>query len=138
MKYCDKQVGFQVAVGNYSDVLEWWHNKQIDVGIFSAAPTGRLLALEQEEVKEAYVGSLDDTAFWSPDSFASTPRPIYRSMAVVANKPENRDVVSIEDASKKGMHLRFLFVRPDSASGNLIPRYFLGKSRIPVTDWSFT
>src|SRR5712692_280316 len=43
MMYCNKPVAFQVAVGNYGEILDWWQKGQIDIGIFAAAPVGKLL-----------------------------------------------------------------------------------------------
>src|SRR5712692_4137538 len=42
MTYCQMPVAFQVAVGNYAEVLDWWQKGQIDIGIFAAAPVGKL------------------------------------------------------------------------------------------------
>lgn len=142
MMYCDKPVAFQVAIGNYAEVLDWWQRGQIDVGIFAAGPVGRLFESGKDSVQAAYVGSVDDTSFWDRSGIVTTPRIDYHSMAVIHDVGLARGVTSVKDATLKAdanhVPLRFLFVRPDSASGYLIPKFFLEHEAVRLEHGAFT
>lgn len=143
MVSCGKPVALQVAVGNYGEVIDWWQKGQIDVGIFSAAPVGELFQSDgDDKLQSAYVGSVDDGSYWDPEGNSEEALPDYHSMAVINDIGLGHGITTIKDAQTAAQRahvpLRFVFVRPDSASGYFIPKYFLQSESIPLEHGQFS
>jgi predicted acylesterase/phospholipase RssA/ABC-type phosphate/phosphonate transport system substrate-binding protein len=143
MVSCGKPVAFQVAVGNYGEVIDWWQKGQIDVGIFSAAPVGELFQSDgDDKLQSAYVGSVDDGSYWDPEGNSKEALPDYHSMAVINDVGLGHGITTIKGAQTAAQRahvpLRFVFVRPDSASGYFIPKYFLQSESIPLEHGQFS
>ena len=139
---------FEISVGSYDEVVDWWNKGQIDAAVLSATPVATLLAArpeEAEKLKKSYIGTLgerhraDDperpllNAFCDqlPESICQDPlakernkegaRYFYRSLAFV--NTDHVTATSFNEVSRSNP--TYLFVRPASASGYLVPFTFL-------------
>ena len=142
-------VHFRFAIGTYSEVIDWYSKKLIDVAVLSAMPIADLLTIsddgDKEKIRQAFLArlnpvggrivrcqanpcrrSLDESSPQCATEIkqSQTARPQYRVSAIV---PERYGWKSFEDmqqfVGKK--QLKFLFVRPVSISGYIVPFYYL-------------
>jgi len=152
---------FEVSVGSYDEVLEWWHNGQIDAAVLAATPVATLLASDpgaSKKLEDFYIATLgerhDDNdaerpllnAFCDQRTGLECDDPLrrqrhddgaryyYRSLAVVNRDafPNGGHPLNFRDV--QGKIARYLFVRPGSASGYVVPLNFLqhaGLSKAP-------
>jgi ABC-type phosphate/phosphonate transport system substrate-binding protein len=160
-------VTFSFAIGTYAEVIDWYNKKLIDVAILSAMPVADMLTTsspeEIENIKAAYLGGLSPVGVRaatctskdacqrtldekSPQcvnsgSQLSGSRSDYRVSMVV---PFNSPLKTFEDvkrmAEQERDKLRFLFVRPVSISGYIVPTYFLKQHGIELRpdEYDFT
>ncbi|HEV7673739.1 MAG TPA: patatin-like phospholipase family protein [Candidatus Angelobacter sp.] len=142
---------FEISVGSYDEVVDWWNKGQIDAAVLSATPVATLLASSTEEVeklKKSYIGTLGErhrendperpllNAFCGklPESECQDTlsrqrkvegaRYFYRSLALV--NADHVTATGFNDVSRANP--TYLFVRPASASGYLVPFTFLKKT----------
>jgi ABC-type phosphate/phosphonate transport system substrate-binding protein len=143
-------VTFSFAIGTYSEVSDWYNKQLIDLAVLSAMPMADLLSnsqdFEKELIRDAYLGSLNPIGKRATQSkrcecqrsldeqvpqclndsdSAGAPRSHYSVSVVV---PAEYGWKSFEEDVKKHAgqgKLKFLFVRPLSISGYVIPSYFL-------------
>ena len=144
-------VHFSFAIGTYSEVVDWYSKKLIDVAVLSAMPIADLLTISDEEdrekIRQAFLArlnpvggrivkcqpdqcrrSLDErSAQCAPERRQPrTARPQYHVSAIVPAEYgwKNFDDVQQHVGKKE---LKFLFVRPVSISGYIVPFYYLKK-----------
>jgi predicted acylesterase/phospholipase RssA/ABC-type phosphate/phosphonate transport system substrate-binding protein len=150
---------FKFAIGTYGEVLDWYNKKLIDVAILSAMPMADLLSSsdprEVAKIKDAVLArlnpiggsggkcdkdlckrSLDEPAAECRES-TGTAKSEYHVSVVV---PAEYGWKSFDDVRKlAGKHqLRFLFVRPVSVSGFIVPLYYLRQQKLDQEDFEFT
>jgi predicted acylesterase/phospholipase RssA len=147
----DKEpVTFRFAIGTYSEVSDWFNKQLIDVAVLSAMPMADLLSNSQEYekkiIQDAYLGSLSPVGKRSTQGSRCgcqralderEPRCLTKADSTGAAKshysvsvvvPAEYGWTSFEEGVKKHAgqgKLKFLFVRPFSISGYMIPSYFL-------------
>ena len=153
-------VTFSFAIGTYGEVLEWYNKKLIDVAILSAMPMADLLtssdARETAKIKDAFLARLNPIGgsggkceedlcqrtlneefpqCRKPNS--GTAQSQYRVSVVV---PASYGWKSFDDIRKLAGHrkLRYLFVRPVSVSGYIVPFYYLRKQKLDREEFDFT
>lgn len=139
----NEPVTFSFAIGNYGEVLDWYNNGLIDVAILSAMPVADLLnnagPEELKKIDEAYVGDVSvsrlpsDSKRTVMDLFPVLQRaePFkYRAGCIVLDS--DKDIRTIEDIKRfwQQDQVRFLFVRPYSMSGYVLPMSALHKHGI--------
>lgn len=158
-------VTFRFAIGTYAEVIDWYDKGLIDVAVLSAMPIADLLTTssagaETNKITEAYLGgvnpvggraseiencectrSLDEKQpqcmhAAAEDQIAHSE---YHTSCVV---PAEYGWKSFEDVKKFAGQdkLKFLFVRPVSMSGYIVPAYFLNKQGINLQreEYDFT
>jgi predicted acylesterase/phospholipase RssA/ABC-type phosphate/phosphonate transport system substrate-binding protein len=143
-------VTFRFAIGTYSEVSDWYNKQLIDVAVLSAMPMADLLSNSQDDeremIRDAYLGSLNPIGKRVAQSGRcecqraldeEEPRCLNKSDA--AGEPKSHYSVSVVVPAEYGWKsfegdvrrhagqgkLKFLFVRPLSISGYMIPSYFL-------------
>jgi predicted acylesterase/phospholipase RssA len=128
-------VTFKFAVGTYGEVLDWYNKGIIEVAILSAMPTADLLiAKEAANLDRAYIGDLSVSRPRSPQSIVglfkerSNDPYIYQSGAIfLQSDTVLREIAKEPDPFPKltqlwnDGQLQFLFVRPYSLSGYIVP-----------------
>ena len=150
----NEPVTFKFAIGNYGEVMDWYNKGDIDVGIFSAMPVANFLRDASDgDIKkfgEAYIGDLGIS------TVLSEPRPLvtgteeelakkdpfyYRSVCLAPwSDPElgtrsDGKERTIDDIKRVQKQVKFIFVRPFSLSGYVVPLYVLKKNEInPAPD----
>jgi predicted acylesterase/phospholipase RssA/ABC-type phosphate/phosphonate transport system substrate-binding protein len=142
-------VHFRFAIGTYNEVIDWYSKKLIDVAVLSAMPIADLLTISDKDqrakISEAFLArlnpvgarnrkcednpcrrSLDEPSAQCAANVEKSPtaRPQYHVSAIV---PAGYNWKSFDDVRKlKGKkQLKFLFVRPVSISGYIVPSYYL-------------
>jgi predicted acylesterase/phospholipase RssA/ABC-type phosphate/phosphonate transport system substrate-binding protein len=145
----DEPVTFKFAIGNYTEVMDWYNKGEIDVGILSAMPVANFLrdasSGDIRKLERAYVGDLGiSTVFHQPmalvtgteEEVAKKEPFFYHSVCVaLASDPElgtrsdGKDR-AIDDNKRLEKQIKFIFVRPFSLSGYVVPRYVLQKHGI--------
>jgi ABC-type phosphate/phosphonate transport system substrate-binding protein len=138
----DKQpVTFTLAVGTYGEVLDWYNNGLIDVAVFSAMPAAQLLIADRAKVDGAYLGDLSVDEMPNPDLrplrddnlFPEPADPFkYLSGCIVLDADKEMDWESIKRLWVSNQ-VKFLFVKPYSMSGYILPLYALRNIGIDVT-----
>jgi len=153
-KVSKEPLSFEFAIGNYGEVMEWYNRGEIDIAVLSGMPVSKLLLEAGDEdfkkLDNAYIG--DVSVFDKPDLSKSEIKdrfaePLskedsdftYRTVCLtLASDPDlgsakdgkPRTIKNIQDLWNKGKAekpFKFLFVRPYSLSGYIIPRYVLSK-----------
>lgn len=146
-----ESVTFRFAIGTYAEVADWYNKQLIDVAVLSAMPMSDLLsnatADDLKLIRGAYLGHLSPVGARAapcrqdecpraldesePRCFtASDPREpgkSHYSVSVVV--PASYGWTTFEDVKRqagKGT-LKFLFVRPVSISGYMVPSFFLNE-----------
>ena len=142
---------FSFAIGTYGEVIDWYNKKLIDVAVLSAMPMADLLTSsntsEKEKIREAFLAklnpiggstakcekdacqrSLDEASpqCRTADTERGTGRSEYR-VSLIA--PAEYRWKTFDDIRKLAgqKKLKFLFVRPVSISGYMVPLYYLKK-----------
>src|ERR1700730_13792208 len=121
-------VTFRIAIGTYGEVLDWYNTRKIDVAVLSAMPVADLLLSgEKSNLKDAYLGDLSLTPGKSASLRAVEGFPErkdkfkYRTGCIVLDSDkEIREFKDIQALWQKNQ-VRFLFVRPYSLSGYIVP-----------------
>jgi ABC-type phosphate/phosphonate transport system substrate-binding protein len=159
-----EDVTFRFAIGTYAEVIDWFNKKLIDVAVLSAMPIADLLTTsskaEIDKIKDAYIGSLnpvggrdakcdkngekpcqralDEKApeCLNSDEQSQIARSEYHSSCVVPAKYGWKDFSDVKKfAGQK--KLKFLFVRPVSISGYVVPAYYLKHHGIDLSQEEF-
>jgi len=153
-KFTKEAISFQFAIGNYGEVMEWYNRGEIDVAVLSGMPVSKLLLeagdKDLKKIDNAYIG--DVSLFDKPDLSKSEIKdkfavPLseedsvftYRTVCLALasdpdlgtakdGKPRTiKDIRQLWNNGKAEKPFKFLFVRPYSLSGYIIPRYILSK-----------
>lgn len=153
-QFTKEPVSFEFAIGNYGEVMEWYNRGDIDVAVLSGMPVSKLLLEAGDEdlkkIDKAYIG--DVSVFDQPDlsksvikdRFAELLSPEdsvfnYRTVCLTLasdpdlgttreGKPRTiEDIKQLWNNGKAEKPFKFLFVRPYSLSGYIIPRYILSR-----------
>lgn len=155
-------VTFKYAIGTYEDVTDWYNKRLIDVAVLSAIPVADLLSSAErdpvllDKIKKSYVGSLSPRPpsaqsptdagcgqgefprslyedLYTPEEQRqkSASTSFYRTVCVVPINSKLNDFSQILEQRDQNT-LEFLFVRPFSASGYIIPSYFLGEHGVDI------
>lgn len=152
---------FSFAIGTYGEVLDWYNKKLIDVAVLSAMPMAELLtssdARETAKIRDAFLAklnpigggvakcqkdlcqrSLDEPL---PQCRAADAEPgngqsEYHASVVV---PAEYGWKSFDDVRKLAgqKKLKFLFVRPVSISGYIVPLHYLKNHGIELKQEEF-
>jgi len=133
------RVSFQLAVGSYDDVLDWYKKGHIHVAVLSPGPVSALLSSPQwgPRLRDLYIGTTIATRPKPDNSFADYERRhesnqvTYHSICVVNSDSPIKDLEDLK-TSIAADKVAFLFVHPLSASGRILPEYVL--HRIPGID----
>jgi predicted acylesterase/phospholipase RssA/ABC-type phosphate/phosphonate transport system substrate-binding protein len=142
-------IHFKFAIGTYNEVIDWYSKKLIDVAVLSAMPIADLLTIsdtaQKDKIRQAFLAKLNpvggrivrcqaDPCRRSLDEPSAqcateggqsqTARPEYHVSAIVPAEYGWKDFDDVRRyAGKK--QLKFLFVRPVSISGYIVPSYYL-------------
>ncbi len=144
-----RDIHFRFAIGTYSEVIDWYSKKLIDVAVLSAMPVADLLSISDKEqkdkIRDAFLAklnpvggrivrcqanqcrrSLDEpSAQCAPEVGRSqAARPEYRVSAIVPVGYGWKNFDDVRRHARKNQ-LKFLFVRPVSISGYIVPSYYL-------------
>lgn len=129
-------VTFEFAIGNYGEVMDWYNKGLIDVAILSAMPVAELLANAgteaRKKIDQAYLGDISvsrqrpklDTER-SVESLFPKPKqhdPFkYRTGGIVLKS--DTEIHTLDQIRKltEDDQIKFLFVRPFSLSGYIVP-----------------
>jgi len=152
---------FSFAIGTYGEVIDWYNKKLIDVAVMSAMPMADLLissdARETARLRNAFLAKLNPIAGStakcqndlcqrsldepSPQCRAEDSKPgdgqsEYHASIVV---PAEYGWKSFDDVRKLAgqKKLKFLFVRPVSVSGYIVPMYYLKNQGIDLKQEEF-
>jgi predicted acylesterase/phospholipase RssA/ABC-type phosphate/phosphonate transport system substrate-binding protein len=138
-------VKFKFAIGNYGEVMDWYNKGEIQVAILSAMPVANFLRdageNDKQKMREAYIGDVsvkrvytDSTppAKGTDKELANDAPFFYHSVCLtLASDTELR---TTDDIKRLKNQTRFIFVRPFSLSGYVVPRYVLNaKYEIDLT-----
>jgi predicted acylesterase/phospholipase RssA/ABC-type phosphate/phosphonate transport system substrate-binding protein len=144
-EYADPKqpVTFSFAIGNYAEVLDWYNNGLIDVAILSAMPVADMLnsagPADLNKIDEAYLGdvSVTRTPSKSNPNIVSlfpkldAPDPFkYRTGCIVLDSDKRLKTIEDIRGLWKQDQVKFLFVRPYSMSGYILPMATLHKNGI--------
>ncbi len=158
--YAKEPVSFDFAIGNYGEVMEWYNRGEIDVAVLSGMPVAKVLlevgAVDLKKIDKAYVGDVSVTdkideskkseikdkfaKLLNEDDTVFTYRPVCVTLAsdpdlgtTKGSKPRTiDDIKRLWDNSGEKKPFKFLFVRPYSLSGYIVPRYILSQYGIEV------
>ncbi len=144
-------VSFQVAVGTYGEVRDWYSSGSIDVAVLAAMPVAELLESASPDGLESILGSYIGTLGERVKPRAEHKRNIeeifpvdrdlektrkefnadfyYRTALVVSKDSPLHSVEDLND-SKYRDQIKYIFVRPYSVSGFILPNSFLKSRRI--------
>src|SRR5829696_608016 len=138
---------FSFAIGTYGEVMDWYNKKLIDVAIMSAMPMADLLissdARETAKIRDAFLARLnpitgstpkcpnDLCERWLDEPTAECRAPNAESGSALSEYhasivvPAEYGWKSFDDVRKLAgqKKLKFLFVRPVSISGYIVPLY---------------
>lgn len=140
----NQPVTFTFAIGTYGEVLDWYNKRAIDVAVLSAMPTAELLQASQaDNLKQAYLGDISvtipktssETSLMNLFDKSGANPFTYRPGCIVLNA--DKELQTVEDIQRlSGQHkLKFLFVRPYSLSGYIVPLDVLRQYEIdPLKD----
>jgi len=153
-RFTKEPISFEFAIGNYGEVMEWYNRGEIDVAMLSGMPVSKLLLEagneDLEKIDNAYIGTV--SLFDKPDLSKSEIKDkfarllskedsvfTYRTVCLTLasdpdlgtakdGKPRTiEDIKQLWNNGKAKKPFKFLFVRPYSLSGYIIPRYILSK-----------
>lgn len=116
-----RKVVFRLALGSYSDVLDWYSKDLIDLALLTAAPVVDLRkTLPPAALEDYYIAN-------HASDYSSQPlRFDYQAMCVVEQDSPVKNFADLKDRAQKGK-VNFLFVDPLSASGRILPEFLLRK-----------
>ncbi|HEX7176769.1 MAG TPA: patatin-like phospholipase family protein [Pyrinomonadaceae bacterium] len=119
--YKGENVVFQLAVGSYSDVLDWYNKELVDIAFLTPQPVAELRSsLGDEELSRRYLA----THASNGGDGVTTPAFEYHSSCYVGKSTPIENVEQLREKARQG-RLSFLFVDPLSLSGNIFPRHLL-------------
>jgi predicted acylesterase/phospholipase RssA/ABC-type phosphate/phosphonate transport system substrate-binding protein len=145
-------VTFTFALGTYREVRDWYDKGLIEVAILSAMPVGELLlAGQSRSLAAAYVGDISVSSAPSPDSIlplasnAANNDPDaaykYRPICIGLRSDDKLQAIAKDDDPISRLRelwndgqLKFLFVRPYSVSGYIVPMKALRDNKINPLD----
>ena len=141
-----RPVLFRVAIGTYNEVLDWYATKKIDVAVLAAMPTAELLSTadetERANILNGYLGTLGEhinqpalpthslkELFPEDDDLTRSRKNLnadfyYRTTLVVRNDSPLKKVEDLKDRRFSDV-IKYIFVRPYSVSGFILPNSFL-------------
>jgi predicted acylesterase/phospholipase RssA/ABC-type phosphate/phosphonate transport system substrate-binding protein len=132
-----EQLTFRLAVGTYSEVLDWYKNESIDVGIFTPGPVAQLLSntADQPKVLQAYLGTrtlapASVSPYSEPDRTVRGQRYDYYHAAVIVHADSKIRTLADLVGAARARRLRFLLNHPLSVSSYIYPSYYLKKQDI--------
>jgi predicted acylesterase/phospholipase RssA len=153
---------FRVAVGSYEEVKDWYNTNRIDVGILSAMPVSELFISTntnqdpefRKALHDSYLGTLTPIPENSPfnqcrpgetrhtlydeiysEKDKETIKPATDFYRTVYVAPGGSPLDNSSKLRQQAGHVRFLFVRPYSVSGYLLPAYKL-RTKNPFMDFT--
>jgi len=116
----NRKIIFRLAVGSYSDVIDWYIRGRVDLVMLTPEPTIELQKLYgDEELRRLYVASHSTLS-------SATPQFEYRAMCLVNQNSPIKDYQELLAWARQG-RLSLLLVHPLSASGGILPRYVLSR-----------
>jgi predicted acylesterase/phospholipase RssA/ABC-type phosphate/phosphonate transport system substrate-binding protein len=140
----DEPVSFKFAIGNYGEVMDWYNKGEIDVAILSAMPVANFLRdageSDKAQMREAYIGDVSVTRVYSDstplvtgteEQLANKDPFFYRSVCLTL--ASDNELRTIDDIKRLQDKIKFIFVRPFSLSGYIVPRYVLREHGINPT-----
>jgi predicted acylesterase/phospholipase RssA/ABC-type phosphate/phosphonate transport system substrate-binding protein len=122
-----RDVSFKLAVGSYSEVLNWYLRGSVDVAILTPALVAELRKIYgDEELKQLYVAS--HAADPQP---AAPAKPVfeYHSMCAVNEASPIMDFDDLREWARQG-RVNFHFTDPLSVSGRILPEVILREQNI--------
>jgi predicted acylesterase/phospholipase RssA len=134
-------VSFQVAVGTYDDVLEWYKTGLVDVAILSAGTVAELFSSPDWKgtLKDLYIGShtlhqisSSDNYFAAPERRARQPQVQYHSVCLVNKDSPIKTWSDLEQYAHEEK-VKYLFVHPLSVSGRILPQYVLKQKGVTLS-----
>ena len=133
-----EKVVFELAVGSYSDVLEWYNRESVHIAFLTPQPLAELRAsLGDAELDNRYLASHATNNYLThARNAAEMPVFEYRSACVVAADSPINDAAGLKEYAARGA-LNFLFVDPLSASGRILPEYVLRSDAHPYRITNF-
>ena len=115
------RVAFQLAIGSYSDVLDWYNKELIDVAFLPPQPVAELYeTLGTGELDKRYIA----THASNEPKKGEAPAFEYGSVCMVEQSAPINDAGQLKEMAAKGK-VSFLFVDPLSLSGRILPEYVL-------------
>ena len=145
-------VTFKFAIGNYAEVMDWYNKAQIDVGIFSAMPVANFLRdagpSDVARLDQAYIGDVSVSRMLdqsmplvtgTEEELAQKDPFIYRSVCIAFHSDSEsemradgrprtiQDIKNLWFSDERKRQVKFIFVRPFSLSGYIVPRYVLSR-----------
>lgn len=139
----DEPVNFKFAIGNYGEVMDWYNKGEIDVAILSAMPVANFLRdageSDKKKMREAYIGDVSVTRVYSDlmplatgteKELANRDPFFYRSVCLTL--AADTELRTIDDIMRLKDKIKFIFVRPFSLSGYVVPRYVLKDHKIEL------
>jgi predicted acylesterase/phospholipase RssA len=128
-------IAFEIAVGNYDEVSEWFTNRTIDIAILATTPMVEMMSQagqsDSDLIKRSYLGTVELTYPSGSGTLGLPPQDphYYQAAAVVRDDSPYKSIDDIRQRSRTES-VRYWFVRPYSFSGYILPRAFLKKSGI--------
>jgi predicted acylesterase/phospholipase RssA/ABC-type phosphate/phosphonate transport system substrate-binding protein len=148
----DEPVTFKFAIGNYGEVMDWYNRGDIDVGIFSAMPVANFLRDASDgdikKFEEAYIGDVGISSVpreplplvtGTDEELARKDPFSYRSVCLAPASDSELGTRSdgkertLDDIKRVQNQVKFIFVRPFSLSGYVVPLYVFKKNEINPT-----
>ena len=140
----NEPVSFKFAIGNYGEVMDWYNRGDIDVAILSAMPVANFLRdageSDKAKMRDAYIGDVSVGRVYSNSTPLATGTAeelenkdffFYRSVCLTL--ASDNELRTIEDIKRLKDKIKFIFVRPFSLSGYIVPRYVLKDHGIDLT-----
>jgi predicted acylesterase/phospholipase RssA/ABC-type phosphate/phosphonate transport system substrate-binding protein len=145
----NEPVTFKFAIGNYGEVMDWYNKGDIDVGIFSAMPVANFLrdasGDDYNKFANAHIGDLGISTVLpearplvtgTEEELAKKEPFFYRSVCLapwsdseLGTRTDGKER-TIDDIKRVQKQVKFIFVRPFSLSGYVVPLYVLKKNEI--------
>jgi predicted acylesterase/phospholipase RssA len=122
-------IAFEVAVGNYDEVLDWFTNRTIDVAVLAATPMAEMIShaglYDRQRIQDSYLGTVTLKYPASAVTLGTPSDPhYYESVAVVRNESPYEYLQNLKDGQEFSK-AEYWFVRPYSFSGYILPNAFL-------------
>jgi len=109
------KVSFEVAIGSYDDVLDWYKKGFVNVAILSPGTVDALLAANEKDqgIKDLYIGTVTLTRaqatndFVAPERRQETENVKYHSVCVVAANSPIKEWADLKGLAGKGQVVAF-------------------------------